>query len=353
VIDGVMAKRVAKFGLVLLAAVMLAGVGCAKKQKADTRKWEVQVKVESGPVEVRVRVDKKTITLADKFNMQLEAAAEEGYEVTMPRLDNLPEYLALKDWREQSRRMDDKGRTVRTVECELEPLVSGEYEIPAMEFTFLKTTAADPNDSAKVYTATTEPVELKVTSLSESDPNWKPEIADIEPVMDMPRQYGRLWMWLGGVAAAALLGLAAWLLLGGRRDKEPGAIMIPAHELAYQRLRELISEDLVGRGRIKEFYERISNILRHYIEDRFNMRAPERTTEEFLFELGGSSVLDAGDKESLGKFMTHCDLVKFAKHQPEPGDIQKTFDLVKEFIEKTRSDIKVVEQGAAVTKEEA
>ena len=40
-----------------------------------------------------------------------------------------------------------------------------------------------------------------------------------------------------------------------------------------------------NKGRIKEFYERISNILRHYIEHRFDLHAPERTTEEFLYEL--------------------------------------------------------------------
>jgi hypothetical protein len=120
--------------------------------------------------------------------------------------------------------------------------------------------------------------------------------------------------------------------------------MIPAHEVAYQRLRELVAQDLVAQGMIKEFYERISNILRHYIEDRFDLRAPERTTEEFLFELGSSSALEGADKERLREFMTHCDLVKFAKFQPEAAQIQRTFDLVKEFIEKTRSDLKVIEQ---------
>ena len=112
----------------------------------------------------------------------------------------------------------------------------------------------------------------------------------------------------------------------------------PAHEVAYARLQALIAEDLVGAGRIKEFYQRINAILRHYIEDRFHLRAPERTTEEFLAELRETNHLNEQHKASLGQFLEHCDLVKFAKHQPGEAEIQRTFDLVKQFIETTHSD---------------
>ena len=44
------------------------------------------------------------------------------------------------------------------------------------------------------------------------------------------------------------------------------------------------------------------------------------------------------DKNVLGEFLTHCDLVKFAKHTPTTEQIQRSFDLVKDFIERTRSD---------------
>ena len=96
-------------------------------------------------------------------------------------------------------------------------------------------------------------------------------------------------------------------------------------------------------GRIKEFYEQISDILRHYIEHRFNLRAPERTTEEFLAELTSADVLSKQDQERLGEFLQHCDLVKFAKYNPTTEQIQKTFDLVKDFIETTKSDEKRID----------
>jgi hypothetical protein len=345
-----MTKRYAKFGLVLLAVVVLAGGGCAKKQKASIQKWDAVVKAESGPVDVKVRVNKKQITLADTFTVELEATAQDGYEVTMPKAETLMNDFGLRDWRDEGKRLDEKGRVVRTVSVELDPFVSGEPNIPALEFTFHKTAASDPNEAAKTYTVRTEPIEVKVISLSK-DPNLIKDIADIEPVMDMPRQYGPLWWWMGGCAAVAIA-VGAYLVLRKKNGKGFAAVMTPAHEVAYQRLRELVAQDLVAQGMIKEFYERISNILRHYIEDRFDLRAPERTTEEFLFELGSSNALESPDKERLKEFMTHCDLVKFAKFQPEAAQIQRTFDLVKEFIEKTRSDLKVIEQPQTAAAEE-
>ncbi len=54
----------------------------------------------------------------------------------------------------------------------------------------------------------------------------------------------------------------------------------------------------------------------------------------------------------LGEFLTHCDLVKFAKHEPTTEQVQQTFDLVKDFIEKTRSDERKVDVTDKVQEQE-
>ena len=88
------------------------------------------------------------------------------------------------------------------------------------------------------------------------------------------------------------------------------------------------------------------------LTSRFSLRAPERTTEEFLYELANTNVLPESDKESLAQFLQHCDLVKFAKHEPTTEQIQETFDLVKAFIEKTKSDERKVDVTDMVVSEE-
>ena len=57
---------------------------------------------------------------------------------------------------------------------------------------------------------------------------------------------------------------------------------IPAHEQAYRELERLLARELIEKGQVKEFYAGVSGVLRRYIENRFGLKAPERTTEEFL-----------------------------------------------------------------------
>ena len=89
---------------------------------------------------------------------------------------------------------------------------------------------------------------------------------------------------------------------------------------------------LFRSGEIKLFYNRVCDILRFYIENKFGLKAPERTTEEFLYELEKNDVLDKERKLILKEFLEHCDLVKFATYNPENSEIQKTFDTCKTFI---------------------
>ena len=67
----------------------------------------------------------------------------------------------------------------------------------------------------------------------------------------------------------------------------------------------------------------VSDTARTYLEERFEFRAPERTTEEFLRELGGTDLLTGEQKESLGGFLESCDLVKFAKYEPRETGIAR------------------------------
>jgi hypothetical protein len=323
----------------LCCGLLWACAGCPKSTNGQVKKskFEIDKEFQRGPLTVHVRADKAKITIAETVLLELEAAIEPGYEVHIPKVDKVLEHFGIVDWDSLGDKLDPNNRTVSRYQYRLEPFLSGTFPIPAFTFEFYDVNSPEK----KKYELTTEPVDIEVTSLL-GQQRAELKIEDIEGVVEMPRQASFWWVWVLGVLAVA--GAAgSWLYLRRRRVEELVRIFKPAHEIAYDRLRTLVQEDLVGAGRIKEFYERISNILRHYIEHRFNLRAPERTTEEFLFELAGAEVLTASDKERLGEFLTHCDLVKFAKHNPTTEQIQKTFDLVKDFIEKTKSEDRKVD----------
>jgi len=346
-------------GVSLLAVI--AGCGKGPKGTAGKTAFEVEKVYERGPATVRVRLDKTKMTIADTVLLQFEATLQPDYAIQMPRVDKVLENFGIVDWNNLGKKLDDKNNEVTTYQYRLEPFLSGQYEIPA--FTFQFHNVSDPNTRHEL---TSEPIAVEVTSLL-GDQRANLVIEDIEDVVEMPKAASRWWLW-----ALLPLGIAAvpavWLLRRSRRARQLVRIFQPAHEVAYARLRALVAENLVEQGRIKEFYERISGILRHYIEDRFDLRAPERTTEEFLAELRfteeekrGHSTFSTGPrsvgspegekvecplfshKQVLEEFLTHCDLVKFAKHDPTTEQLQRTFDLVKDFIERTKSEQRQVD----------
>ncbi len=320
--------------LLLCCSLLAACAGCKERSesKAEKTGFEIDKQYERGPLSVHVRVDKSKLTIAETLLLELEAVIEPGYEVRMPKVDKVLENFGIVDWNNLGNRLDEKNNVASTYRYRLEPFLSGKYEVPAFTFEFYDVN----NVQDKKYELSSEPIEVEVTSLL-GEQREELVIEDIEGVVEMPQEASLWWVWLLIIFCIAA-GTGGWILLRRKRVAKLIRIFKPAHEIAYERLKALVKENLVEAGKIKEFYERISSILRHYIEHRFDLRAPERTTEEFLAELRYTDVLTSSDKESLEEFLTHCDLVKFAKHRPTTEQIQRTFDLVKDFIEKTKSD---------------
>src|SRR5262245_41603696 len=115
------------------------------------------------------------------------------------------------------------------------------------------------------------------------------EAQDIRDIRGpLPLGSGLLWLWiLLGVLALAML---AWWWKS-KRKRAPAinpALLIPPHRRAKERLRgatELISDPYA-------FCSLVSDVIRVYLEERFDLHAPDRTTEEFLEELRNSSRLN-------------------------------------------------------------
>jgi hypothetical protein len=109
------------------------------------------------------------------------------------------------------------------------------------------------------------------------------------------------------------------------------------HVKAMRELARLRSAPRRTTAEIDAFYVAVSAVLRGYLEERFGLRAPERTTEEFLQELEQSPAL-AGQRQELRAFLSQCDLVKFAAQVPgEPVHLE-TLATAERFVAATRAD---------------
>ncbi len=323
----------------LVAIVCCCGLflvsGCKEDgQSADGSGFEIDKSYAGGGVVVAVRVSEVKATVADTLTMELEASVEDGYEVAIPDPGHVMEDFEIRDSRYVGQRLDADGNIARLMRYRIAPMSAGVLEIPALVFEFGK------EGEDQTFQISTEAIKIDVVSLLSAG-----EMATVaeedEGVVQLPVEISWWWYIAGGVIVIAIIAIIAVVVLRRCRDSEIERIYKGAHEIAYERLRALEAAGLIESGKLKEYYERVSNVLRYYVEDRFRICAPERTTEEFLYDLqfgDGMYVLGDGDRDSLGQFLRHCDLVKFARHEPTGEQVQRTVELVAGFVDKTRSD---------------
>jgi len=268
-----------------------------------------------------------------RIRIVLEVTAPESSQVSMPDSRVEPGGLNLVTRDVDPDKPLGGGRTLRREVFVVEPYLPGGYAIGPLKVTCRP--AGD--DPAELFTVETDPVDIEVASLLPSG-DGLPEIMDIAPLAELPSEQ---WSTRHQAALAAAV-LAAACLAGylrrrlKRRGARPAAAPRPAGEIACDELDRLLAERLVETGRINEFYTRLSDILRRYVERRFGFHTLVQTTEQFLADVTRDADFDAGHKVVLREFLSHCDLVKFAGRIPPSDTISDSVGTCRRFIDESR-----------------
>lgn len=329
------------FVKIMILSLLLLGVGCQSQpgQSAPALKAgpEVIKHCQKGPVELTLEVDRRRINAAQFFHLTLRVEGPQNYAFKLPGPNTKMGGFSKAGGQLERPRLVGEKRISQTQTYILEPPGAGEFKLPP-----LKVSAWDTSkDKAKVLELVSAEIPLSVESLF--GPDKKGGLTDIEPPVPQPLNW-RLWA-AAGAGAALLLALTIWLW----RRRKPAALPLPPPlppaELARRELQHLLERQLPEHGQVKEFYAALSAIIRQYLERNFGIRAPELTTEEFLAELGrrprGASIIDSRKglrqehRHLLRDFLIHCDLVKFARHQPEVDDIEMAVTICRRFINET------------------
>lgn len=163
-------------------------------------------------------------------------------------------------------------------------------------------------------------------------------IKDIKPPLSFQANYMLVIIILAIIIISLLILLAIYIIKKRAGSKGSRQAMPPkkAHEIAYEALNELKSRKLPASGFVKEYYFEISRIVRCYIENRFSLKAPEMTTEEFLYSLKDSYILTGPQKDIIKEFLNQCDLVKFAKYGPTVDEVEASFATAKRLVDETK-----------------
>jgi len=301
----------------------------------------------AGSFSLDQHLSKKEITTAEQIQLVLEASAPENITVEFPTYSASLGDFTLKDTRVSPARMTgpgDEQLVLQRITYILEPYLSGTYTIPAMTVTF-----SDKKNAEAVVRLVTLELKVQVQSLLAPDTD-QVAIRDIQPPYALPPDRVKIFLLAGLIVLlAAVLVYGYYFRIKKSNPQKSPATRLKPDEIARRELDRLLAEHLLAKGEIKLFHLRISDILRHYIENRFGLKAPERTTEEFLLELSQAestaNVVLSIHKNLLADFLSQCDLVKFAKHEPSLVESQKTVDICREFIEKTKEQGSRVQDG--------
>ena len=344
-------------GMTAVACLCAFLGGCGEGVTDSNANGEEAVKpivktAEMGPVKMTVTADRDRITIAERLNLTIEVVAANGVDVDLGEPgDQLNEFQIRGFTNAVAEPVEGGRRWTRTYDLDI--FLSGAYSIPELEarFTDRRQSGSEPAPTvestsqpadrldrpflAREGVIRTEPFTIEVASLLEGD--FDPtQFRDIKGPVELPVAAEHRWVaWAAGAATAVALVVLLVLIRRRRRARSEQKVTVVPHEWAFDQLRLLIDEKLVEQGLVHEFYFRLSHVVRVYIELRFGLMAPERTTEEFLVEVQRSDVLRDDHQTLLGDFLTSCDLVKFAKYEPIASEIELAFDLARDFIEQT------------------
>jgi preprotein translocase subunit SecG len=320
--------------LIIVGFLLLQSCKEEDRQQILRKDPGIQKHIEKGPIKVLLSTDKSEITIAERLTLSLTITTDENDKIQWPVVNNNMDQFSVIDYHTTQPELVDTNRKKIIRSYVLEPFLAGEYKIPPIKMIFGKT----GQGNNKKIEIETEELTISVTSLlPDTQMELKPH--DIKPPVEIPRSIV-FWAWIAAIIVVLLIIIIFCFVLLRRRRKNQNSkeISLSAHEIALSELEDLAIPMKMEKKEVKLFYQKISDILRKYIENRFGVNAPEQTTEEFLMGMNSRNVVMPVHKPLLRKFLVQCDLVKFAEHSPIREDINETFEKCKHFIIQTKQE---------------
>jgi len=289
---------------------------------------------ERGPVQARVRLEPAAPVIGDTVTLTIEVTAADGIDLMMPEFGQSLDRFSVREFVPKEA-VDASGKTVSTQRYVLEPPLSGAQAIPPLliEFTDHRPGQRVAPEGEQSYELVTERMPFEVTSVVPAGASN--ELKPLREHLDPLREPGRLWPWL--LALLALAAVAAPLIWRSLKAARAEGRRRSAYDVARARLDALSTHQRpAGEDEIDNFFVELSALIRRYLEDRFELRAPEFTTEEFLQVASASPDLDESHQGFLRGFLRRADMVKFARFLPPPEEIEAALAAASRFLDETR-----------------
>jgi hypothetical protein len=277
------------------------------------------------------RLDTNVMLIGDQITLTLKIAGEKGKQIVFPYFCD----TCISGFEIVNRSGIDTVTEENTVAFSQQLTITsfdeGNYIFPSIPFYNI--------DS--VLLAQTQEIYLQVKTM---EVDTLLPIKDIKEPLSAPVTWKEILLY-GGISvgiAAVLVGIVL-LIRYVTRKKSPIALVkekpkIPAHILALDALNKLWQKKLCASGHIKEHYSELSDIVRTYIENRWDVAAMEMVSSEIIESLESCNI-PLTQMKKLEQMLYLSDMVKFAKAHPLPDENGLHYQNMVEFVENTKNNV--------------
>ncbi len=325
--------------LLIVLAVSCGGKPALDRSAAASEppKDAITKPVENGPVKVTERVWPAKPNLGDPIYLRLDIEAAAGTTVDAPFQEAGDARLGrfrVASFTRDSKRNADGSQHLQQLYA-LEAPASGKQRIPPLRLEMVDARADHAGSAAgKPQEILTEEIPLDVAPVKTEaiGAPLKGAVGKLDPdVGGMP------WMWILLAASVAMvLGSGTILALRAARARKQVAARRSAYDEAVAKLSALEDRGAPESSDADAWFVELSAIVRSYLERRYEIRAPELTTEEFLQVAARNEGVRTDHRALLSAFLERCDRVKFAGYRPDSDESLASLKAARAFVEDTR-----------------
>lgn len=298
--------------------------------------WNVRAE----EIKVKAELDSSVILIGDQVKLHLEIEYPADLNVLFPVLnDSVGESVEIVERLPLDTIDLGNNRKSMFQDYIITSFDTGHHVIPPYYFRF---TYNNITDSVKP-----NPVTLHVFTLPKLDSLMQAMKGpiDIKPPYEAPVTFKEVAPWIMGILLAAGLIFLVWFAIKRRRENRPlfsfpQKPKEPAHVIALRKLDHIKEDKVWQQGKTKEYYSEVTDTLREYIDNRFEINAMELTSDEIISAFKyRNSLVDEVTFNNLVRILKNADLVKFAKYEPLPDDNNLALVDAYFFVNKTKIEV--------------
>lgn len=327
---------------VLLAMFSIATPGC--KPAATSEHKGVTDSAERGPIKFSVTATPAEAWIGDPITIAMTANVPDDIAVEFPSQTALGEVNVRSAGTPTSRPSENGGIWQQSVV--IDTLATGTLEVPPLVMKYgKKPTGGGAPDFDNELAIGTLKVNIR-SALTSQDTMTAPR--DITGARTPPPEPWKPWQIAVLIGSIVAGGMAIWWLARAiHRRLNRAAPAIAPEVWALRELDKMSKYDWAGTGQVREYYYRLTEVVRGYVELKFGLKAPEMTTEEFLRVLARNQSALPYDSQRLRGFLESCDMVKYAAVNPLREEMDGALSHGRAFVNATAAAFERHAQQAA------